>query len=149
MTDARPNIVLITADQWRGDCLGYQRTRHPVMTPHTNQLAAEGVSFKHAYVECPVCMPQRVTLLTGQVASRFGLPRNFTQCPLINSTLTLPGRLTRQAGYQTKAIGKMHFIPDRARFGFEHVTLHPNDYGDWMGADNEPLMFRERRITMK
>lgn len=132
MANKRPNIVLITADQWRGDCLGYRKGRHPVMTPHVNQLAAEGVAFQRAYVECPVCMPQRVTTLTGQVASRFGLPHNFTQRPPIDSTRTLPGRLTREAGYQTKAIGKMHFVPARARFGFEHVTLHPNDYVIWL-----------------
>jgi arylsulfatase A-like enzyme len=132
MLEKRPNIVLITADQWRGDCVGYRQGRHPVMTPHINQLAAEGVAFNQAYVECPVCMPQRVTMLTGQTASRFGLPHNFTQRPPIDSTLTLPGRLTREAGYQTKAIGKMHFVPDRARFGFEHISLHPNDYVIWL-----------------
>ncbi len=128
----RPNIVLITADQWRGDCLGYVRGRHPVMTPHLNQLAAEGVSFSQAYADCPVCMPQRVTLLTGQVASRFGLPHNFQVRSPVNARLSLPMRLAREAGYQTEAIGKMHFSPDRARLGFEHVRLHPDDYVIWL-----------------
>lgn len=50
-SDQRPNIVMITADQWRGDCLGDLGGRHPVMTPHLNQLAAEGVRFSQAYAE--------------------------------------------------------------------------------------------------
>lgn len=128
-----PNIILITADQWRWDCLGNGIGRHPVMTPHLNQLACEGVQFTQAYADCPVCMPSRVTTLTGQVASRFGELFNFppgVRSP-INACTSLPARL-RDTGYQTKAIGKMHFSPDRARFGFEHISLHPNDYVNWL-----------------
>jgi len=140
----RPNIVFIVLDQWRGDCLGAAQSRHPVMTPHFNQLAAEGVRFRRAYADCPVCMPQRVTMLTGQGASRFGMPHNFAQgvrTP-INVETSLPRRLTREAGYQTKAIGKMHFQPDRARFGFEHITLHPDDYVNWLEDRGYGGMYR-------
>ena len=133
-SDSRPNILVITADQWRGDCLGCRRTPHPVMTPHADQLAAEGVLFTQAYSACPVCMPNRLTTLTGRSASRLGVTTNFMQGPRppVDSARTLPARLTREAGYQTKAVGKMHFFPDRARYGFEHVTLHPNDYVNWL-----------------
>jgi len=124
----RPNIVFIVADQWRGDCLGCAPGRHPVMTPHVNQLAAEGARFAHAFADCPTCMPQRVTQLTGQVASRFGLTSNFACRTPIDPARSLPGRLTREAGYQGQAVGKMHFVPSRGRFGFENVALHPNDY---------------------
>jgi arylsulfatase len=143
-TPSKPNIVLITADQWRADCLGCAHTRHPVMTPHLNQLAAEGVRFTRAYADCPVCMPQRVTLLTGQVASRFGLPHNFgpgVRSPVDPQT-SLPTRLAREAGYQTVGIGKMHFAPDRARMGFEHVTLHPDDYVIWLEDTPYAGMYR-------
>lgn len=138
----KPHIVLITADQWRGDCLGCLRSRHPVMTPHLDQLAAEGVLFRRAYADCPVCMPQRVTLLTGQVASRFGLPHNFTVRSPIKAATGLAGRLSREAGYQTEAIGKMHFLPDRARFGFEHIRLHPDDYVIWLEGTEYAGMYR-------
>lgn len=140
----RFNIVFIVADQWRGDCLGLLDGRHPVMTPHVNQLAAEGVRFTQAYADCPLCMPQRATMLTGQYASRFGLPYNFWpdhRTPVDPAT-GLPGRLTREAGYQTKAIGKMHFNPDRARLGFEHIVLHPNDYVNWLEDQGFGGMYR-------
>lgn len=142
MSDPRPNIVMITADQWRGDCLGGLGGRHPVMTPHLNQLAAEGVRFAQAYADCPVCMAQRVTMLTGYAASRFGLPGNFSERSPIDRTASLPARLTREAGYQTKAIGKMHFAPGRARMGFEHITLLPNDYVNWLEETPYAGMYR-------
>jgi arylsulfatase len=138
----RPNIVVITADQWRGDCMGSRGGRHPVMTPHVDQLAAEGANFTQAYADCPVCMPQRVTMLTGQVASHFGLPGNFNVRSPIDPQSSLPAQLSGRAGYQTKAIGKMHFMPGRARMGFEHITLHPNDYVNFLEETPYAGMYR-------
>jgi len=131
MNGTRPNIVFIVADQWRGDCIGFMN-RHPVMTPHLNQLANEGVTFTQAYADCPVCMPQRITFLTGKTGSGTGITKNTNDRLPIDPRKSLPGILTREGGYQTKAIGKMHFVPERARFGFEHITLHPNDYVNWL-----------------
>ena len=129
-----PNIIYIVADQWRGDCLGLYGNAHPVMTPHLNQLAAEGVNFSRAYADCPICMPQRVTMLTGITGSQMRCLNNFgpNNTPAFDKSMTLPTRLAREAGYQTKAVGKMHFMPQRSRYGFEHVTLHPDDYLWWL-----------------
>lgn len=134
MAENRPNIIYIVADQWRGDCLGMYGNVHPVMTPHLNQLAAEGINFSRAYADCPICMPQRVTMLTGKTGSQLRCLGNFgpNGMPDFDRSMTLPTRLAREAGYQTKAIGKMHFMPQRARYGFEHVTLHPDDYLWWL-----------------
>lgn len=139
-----PNMIYIVADQWRGDCLGVYKNRHPVMTPHLNQLACEGVNYRHAYADCPLCMPQRATMLTGKTGSQLRCIRNFSidDAPTIHPSETLPGRLTREAGYQTKAIGKMHFAPHRARHGFEHVTLHPDDYLWWLEEQGQGGSFR-------
>jgi len=134
MKKPRPNIIYIVADQWRGDCLGLYRNAHPVLTPHLNQLASEGVLFTRAYADCPICMPQRVTMLTGRTGSQMRCLTNFRArtAPDFDKAMTLPARLAREAGYQTKGIGKMHFAPARSRYGFEHVTLHPDDYLWWL-----------------
>ena len=51
----RPNIILLMADQMRGDCLGI--AGHPnVKTPYLDALAAEGARFEHAYSACPSCI---------------------------------------------------------------------------------------------
>lgn len=129
-----PNIVFIVLDQWRGDCLGIADSAHPVMTPHFDQIACEGTWYRRAYADCPVCMPQRATMLTGFTASQHGFTHNNMNGPRspIAAEHSLPARLTREAGYQTKAIGKMHFWPERARFGFEHISLHPDDYVNFL-----------------
>ncbi len=133
-TSEKPNIVYIVLDQWRGDCLGIADSAHPVMTPHFDQIAYEGIWYERAYADCPVCMPQRATMLTGFTGGQHGMPHNFMSGPRSPIALeqSLPYRLTREAGYQTKAVGKMHFWPERARFGFEDVSLHPNDYVNFL-----------------
>jgi arylsulfatase A-like enzyme len=59
-----PNLVIILADQWRGDALGCLN-REPVHTPHLDGLAAEGVNFTNAVSNYPVSSPARAMLMTG------------------------------------------------------------------------------------
>ena len=119
--DTRPNLILLMADQFRGDCLGI--AGHPdVKTPYLDALAAEGVRFPNAYSACPTCVPARACLYTGmsQVhAGRVGyedlVPWNYEH--------TLAGELAR-AGYYTQCVGKMHVHPLRNNLGFHDVRLH-------------------------
>ena len=60
----RPNILFITADQHRADCLGIEGRK--IKTPHLDQLAAEGTRFANAITPCVICQPARASILTGQ-----------------------------------------------------------------------------------
>ena len=51
----KPNIVLITSDQHRGDCFGFDK-RH-VKTPHIDSMAERGTRFSACTTPNPVCMP--------------------------------------------------------------------------------------------
>jgi arylsulfatase A-like enzyme len=58
------NILFITADQWRGDCLSM--LGHPMLrTPHLDALAAEGVLFANHFANAAPCGPSRACLHTG------------------------------------------------------------------------------------
>jgi arylsulfatase A-like enzyme len=58
------NILLITADQWRGECLS--ALGHPtVRTPHLDALAADGMLFARHYAQAAPCGPSRASLHTG------------------------------------------------------------------------------------
>lgn len=60
----RPNILLITTDQMRGDCLGI--LGHPVVeTPHLDTMAHRGVIFTNAYSAVPSCIAARAAIMTG------------------------------------------------------------------------------------
>jgi arylsulfatase A-like enzyme len=121
----RPNIVLITTDQQRFDTIAALGNQH-IYTPHLDWLTDEGVTFTRAYADCPICMPSRATMMTGKTGYNSGLIGNKPKPVPMQTYPTLPGLLT-QAGYQTRAQGKMHFHPMRANYGFEHMEL-PLDY---------------------
>jgi arylsulfatase A-like enzyme len=59
-----PNVLLITLDQFRGDCLS--AAGHPlVRTPHLDELASHGVRFARHYSQSSPCSPGRASLYTG------------------------------------------------------------------------------------
>ena len=113
---ARPNILLITADQWRGDSLGV--AGHPVVkTPNIDQLAAEGVYFSRHYAQATPCAPARACLYTGLYQMVNRVVRNGT--PLDNRHDNI-ARMARRAGY------------DPTLFGYTDQGIDPRTTG---GAD--------------
>ena len=61
------NVLLITADQWRGDCLA--ALGHPCLeTPHLDALAGQGVLFRRHFSQATPCGPARACLHTGMYA---------------------------------------------------------------------------------
>lgn len=130
MSATPPNILLITTDQQRFDalqCVG----RLPVWTPHLDWLADNGIRFTNAYSDCPVCLPARVTLMTGRHAYHHGVMSNKFHPAAADERTTLPGLLAA-AGYHTRLIGKQHFSADRRNLmGFHHIE-ETGDYFRFM-----------------
>jgi arylsulfatase A-like enzyme len=126
----RPNILLITLDQQRFDTI--RSLGNPfIRTPHMDHLVRNGVAFTSAYSDCPVCIPARWTLMNGLRAASYQHAYYQDRDPLaVDPARSLPGLLSG-AGYQTHAVGKMHFWPERARYGFDSVRL-PRDYYRYM-----------------
>lgn len=100
----RPNVLFVICDQLRADHLGF--AGNPVVqTPNIDALAARGTVFDRAYVNNPVCMPNRSTIMTGRMPSAHGVIFNDRSLPL-NAT-TFVGRLSDE-GWRTALIGKSH-----------------------------------------
>ncbi|HEV3121574.1 MAG TPA: sulfatase-like hydrolase/transferase, partial [Isosphaeraceae bacterium] len=116
---ARANVLVIHADQHRFDCLGAMG--HPdVRTPNLDALARDGVVFRNSFCTWPVCTPSRYSLLSGLYARQHGGRSN--RATLLPGTPTFPS-LLRSAGYQTAAVGKMHFTPAYLDLGFDRLFL--------------------------
>jgi len=137
MANEQPNIILITTDQQRFDTTGPDGPAF-MRTPHLDDLRRQGIHFSKAYSDCPLCVPARVTIMTGRHAFSHGMMTNGPTSKVIGREGTLPA-LLRELGYQTAAIGKMHFGPERARHGFDEMIL-PADYYNQMTRSGNPLM---------
>ena len=103
--DTQPNILFIMVDDLRPQFAVYGRTG--MVTPSLDRLAAEGVVFKRAFVNVPVCGASRASLMTGlrPTSTRFVnfLARADTDAPGIP---ILPAQL-KAAGYTTLSLGKI------------------------------------------
>lgn len=111
----KPNILVIMADQHAPQ---FSRPYgHPVVkTPSMDRLAAEGVTFENAYTSCPICVPARMSFMTGRYVSNIGIWDNGV--PLREDAVTWAHCL-RNSGYQVVLSGKMHFRGHDHLHGFE------------------------------
>jgi choline-sulfatase len=113
--DSRPpNVLWIVADDLAAYTVGaYGCTK--VKTPNIDRLAAEGLRFDRAYCNSPVCTASRAAFITGRYPRTIGVTRLPTPLPEGEPTLAT---LLKASGYDTAAIGKMHFNSP-LRHGFD------------------------------
>ena len=116
----RPNILLLFTDQQRYDTIA--ACGYPYMkTPNLDRLAKEGCIFNNAYSPNPVCIPARHNLITGLPARHHGYAHNLRHS--IDPCIPVLPRILSDGGYDTRAIGKMHFRPARRHNGFNKMEL--------------------------
>ena len=100
----KPNILLVFTDQQRFDTI--EALGNPVIkTPVLNSLVENGITFTRAYTPCPVCVPARFSMHTGQMPHRTGV---FENVGIPEGRKSFMEILTDN-GYQTFGAGKMHF----------------------------------------
>lgn len=100
----RPNVLFIAVDDLRPElgCYG-----HPmVKSPNMDALAGRGLLFEHAYCQTAVCMPSRVSVLSGYRPESVGFTGKFS--PNVAKQATSLPQLFRNAGYTTVSIGKVY-----------------------------------------
>jgi len=116
----RPNILLLMADQMRGDCVGADGNA-VIHTPNLDRLAAEGALFRCAYSSTPSCTPARAALLTGLSPWHHGM---LGYGRIAQAYAHEMPRMLAEAGYETVGIGKMHFHPARCLHGYRRTILY-------------------------
>jgi len=142
----KPNILIITADQQRYDCIGYSK-QYPVQTPNIDKLAEEGVWFTNAYTPIPICAPARQAFLCGRRPETFGALWNY------GITLDIPAlspeeytwvREIKERGYNTSFIGKWsgHPVHGPEKYGFDHYVGLRN-YHDFRSKKYPDLEYKK------
>ncbi len=95
------NILLITLDQFRGDCLS--AAGHPVVhTPNLDRLAAEGLRLERHYSQCAPCGPGRASLYTGMYQMNHRVVANGSP---LDSRFDNIAKAARRAGYAPTLFG--------------------------------------------
>lgn len=155
------NVLLITVDQWRGECLS--ALGHSVVrTPSLDALAAEGVCFRSHFAQAAPCGPSRASLLTGMYLCNHRSVLNGTP---LDARFTNVALAARALGYDPVLFGYTDQTPDprvlaaedpRLRSyegvipGFRAVVDLPEHlfaWGEWLRArgyevpDNVRLMY--------
>lgn len=113
VTDARPNIVLILADDLGYGSLGAYGEKE-IPTPNIDSIAKNGAKMTNGYVSCPICAPTRAGLMTGRYQQRFGFEHNPGPARQANDNFGLPidqttiAEVLKKNGYRTGMFGKWH-----------------------------------------
>ena len=122
-----PHIVIFNPDQWRGDVLGHVGNPAAV-TPHLDRLVqTDGVSFRNAFCQNPVCTPSRCSFMSGWYTHVRG---HRTMFHMMREGEPVLLRTLKENGYFVWWGGKNDLVP--GQFGYD-------DYCDVKYAPERPL----------
>ncbi len=117
---ARPNIILIMADDIGHECLGCYGSAS-YKTPVLDELARTGVKFEHCYSQ-PLCTPSRVKIMTGRSNAR-----NYIRFGNFDFKERTFAQVMKDAGYKTCISGKWQLMGAGAdgpyKAGFDEYCL--------------------------
>lgn len=100
------NVILLMTDEHNPRITGcYGDTL--VKTPTLDGLAARGVRFTSAYCQNPICVPSRVSLVSGRMPCHLQTFGNTANQNYEN--ITTLADVFNKAGYQTAWFGKTHW----------------------------------------
>jgi len=136
---SRPSLVLLTLDTTRPDRLGAYGHRAAV-TPHLDQLAAEGVRFGRAYSVAPLTTPAHASMMTGLYPPRHGVHSNGDAT--LGAELRTFAEVAADAGWATGA-SVAAFVTTRV-WGLDQGFGHYADRIEATGAGRGERWGRER-----
>jgi arylsulfatase A-like enzyme len=112
-TAAPPNVVVVLVDTLRPDFLGCYG-HPPGLTPFTDELAASGTRFAHAYAASTWTNPSVASLFTSRWQSQTGVLNLFSVLPDRERTLA---EALHDRGFATAGFLATRSIPGAAGFG--------------------------------
>lgn len=104
-----PNLIFVFADQLRYQSLGCAGDRK-ARTPNIDRLASQGMNFRKAVSNMPVCSAYRASLLTGKYPTTTGMVINELRMRTDHECF---GHVLTKGGYQTGYIGKWHLYANK------------------------------------
>ncbi len=133
---SRPNLLYIHSDQHSPHvtgCYGHDL----VETPNLDLLSTRGVVFENAYCCSPICVPSRMSMLSGRHPFQNEV---WTNEHALDSAIPTIAHAMGAAGYRPELVGRMHALgPDQlhgytARFVGDHSANYPGNPGPDRGV---------------
>jgi arylsulfatase A-like enzyme len=125
----RPNIIFIVSDQHRAGLT--KRSGYPLDTsPTLDRLAEAGMGFDRAYATTPLCVPSRISMLTGRwpeahhVRMNLDAPGAFFETDLY--------KVAKARGYKTGLAGKNHTYLKQMDLDYWREYSH---WSGWISPD--------------
>lgn len=163
----KQDILIFFSDQHTAMYNGF--AGHKIVeTPNLDRIANEGTVFDAAYTTCPLCVPARMSWLSGQLPSRTGIYTNNGALPEDQATFI---HSLAAEGYETVLCGRMHFKGEDQRHGFtkrimdDITVLHNGNHAkfseeqgpyqgtlgmggcvDLIGGGNSPVLEYDRAV---
>src|SRR5687767_9619482 len=142
------NLLFILSDEHNPRVLGCNG--HPqIKTPNLDRLAGSGARFAAAYTNCPICVPARASLATGQYVHK---TRCWDNAIAYEGRPPSWGHRLMAQGHRVSSIGKLHYSssdPQRNGFDEEILPLHiVNGVGDLLGLIRDELPRRQGSLKL-
>jgi choline-sulfatase len=141
------NLLLILSDEHQARAMS--AAGHPIVkTPNLDRLAGRGTSFTSAYTPCPICVPARASLATGQYVHEIGYWDNAIA---YDGRIKGWGHRLQEAGVRVESIGKLHYRNETDPTGFDRQIkpMHIKDgIGQVWGSVRGPLPGPRADTTM-
>ena len=142
------NVLFIAVDDLRPElgCYG-----QPVKSPHIDQLASEGTVFERAYVQVALCMPSRISMLTGlRPDTTTSVDFTVRMREALPNVVTLPQHF-KNNGYHAAGFGKIFHNDDKASWSEplfksgrnedDYHTEFGNQVLKWIKEDHRRLTY--------
>jgi arylsulfatase A-like enzyme len=139
--NSHPNLMVIMTDQQRADFFRSEGFGVDTM-PFLDSLRPRGTWFPKAYTTMPVCIPARVSMLTGRYTCAHGVIANWPDpAPRYGQDLI---SVLREQNYELALFGKnhSHATPDRFDVWCEYShtegaprsgrEAHDHEFDEWM-----------------
>ena len=121
----RPNIIMVMTDQQRAGLT--RRSGFALDTmPAVDRLAERGVAFDRAYTTAPLCVPARVSLLTGRWPHAHRVRQN--SAPKAATFDKDIFQVCHDLGYRTGLCGKNHSYLTESSLDFWRNYSHLDGY---------------------
>ncbi len=136
-----PNVLIIYPDQLRRYSAGFWSKEKyrahvigkpdPVVTPHIDKLAENGVVFTQAVSNFPLCSPARGMILSGRYPEQNGIWNNCRKDrdESLRDDIETITDLFYDAGYNTSYFGKCHWLKNEPLF---------DEKGTYVGSTEKP-----------